>query len=502
MRDKKLSVNLSVNILSYGISTILSFLITPFIVNHLGKEVYGFYGIANSFVNYITVIATALNSMAAKYITVEKVRGNLLKANQYYTSILFSNVLLCVILTPILAITVFNLQTILQISDEYLLDVQALFCLIFAAMLLRFSTSVYGTATYITNRMDLKAYIDMAKSIVRLLLYLLLFAFFKPSVIYLGVVIFFLESFNSVVQIFLAHKLIPDLSVERKFFNGGLIVGTLRVGVWNSFNQLGDLMLSSSDLIMANILLGESASGNISIIKTLPSLISGIITAINAVFMPRIAIVYAMNDTEKLVAEVKRAQKILGMFVTPVVVILMVFGPDFYKLWVPNNDYILLGKLSTIDVCRMMLIAVVWPVSNLNIVLDRVKLPSLLVIGSGICNIAMMAILTKFTDMGIFSIVVTTLVLTIAFYGGFIPTYPCGLLNIKWNTFVGPIFQMIGCALLTGAVVVPLHNSVKIDTWFDFISMGCVCGIVALLISAFTFVGKRNISKILHGVHM
>lgn len=89
MKGKRLSINLVANLLSYAIATILSFYITPFLVNHLGKEIFGFYGIANNFVSYITVVAVALNSMASKYITVELVRGNTLKAKQYFTSIFF-----------------------------------------------------------------------------------------------------------------------------------------------------------------------------------------------------------------------------------------------------------------------------------------------------------------------------------------------------------------------------------------------------------------------------
>ena len=155
MDKKRLSINLVANLLSYGIATVLSFCLTPFLVRNLGKEIYGFYGIANSFVSYITVVSVALNSMAAKYITVELINGNKNKAKQYYTSIFFSNVVLCLILTPILVLIVLNLKSILSISSSYIVDVQILFTLIFAAMLLRFITSIYGCATYASNRIVL-----------------------------------------------------------------------------------------------------------------------------------------------------------------------------------------------------------------------------------------------------------------------------------------------------------------------------------------------------------
>lgn len=498
MNKGRLSKNLFANIISYTISILLSFLVTPFIVNNLGKEIYGFYGIANNVVSYITIIAVALNSMAAKYITVEVVRGNQLKAKQYYSSIFFSNIILCVVLAPILGIVVANLSGFLKISSQYYTQIQVLFALVFFAMLLRFSTSIFGSATYATNRMDLSAYVDISKSVLRLILFAFLFLLLKPSIIYLGIVLFLLEFFNAVVQIFLAKKLLPEITIKKKYFDFKLIVSTLKVGVWNSLNQLGDLMLSSSDLIMANILIGESASGNISIIKTMPSLVSGVITAINTVFMPRVAYEYAKNSTKSLVKEIQQAQKIMGAIITPIVMLLIVFGFDFYDLWVPGNDIELLGRLSAIDICRMALIAVAWPVSNLNIVLDKVKTPSILVICSGIINVVSMALLTKTTNMGIYAIVATTLILTILFYGVFIPIYPSKLLNLPWNTFVFPIGQMVISVIISGPILVLLHSAFSINNWIDFILCGGLCAIPAFLISIFTFVGPKTIVEIIN----
>lgn len=497
MDKKRLSINLISNVLSYFVATVLSFLITPFLVRNLGKEIYGFYGIANSFVNYITIVATALNSMAAKYITVEYVRGNESQAKKYYSSIFFSNVILCLVLTPILVVVILDLNVLLNISDVYVRQVQCLFELIFAAMLLRFITSVYGTATYTTNRMDYRAYIDLVKAGLRLVLYLLLFTIFRPSIVYLGIVLFLLEAFNSIAQIVISKKLMPTLKIEGKYFDFRLVLQTLKIGIWNSLNQLGDLLLSSSDLIMANILLGESASGNISIIKTLPTLISGVITAINGVFMPRAANYYAQGNKKELVKEIKHSQKLMGTVITPLVVTLIVFTSDFLNLWVPGNDIELLTNLANIDISRMLIVAVVWPVANLNIILDKVKTPSLLVIASGVLNIVSMYALTTYTDIRIYAIVVTTFVLTLLFYGLFIPIYSSKNLEISLWSFLKAEGQMLLSSVVTYYVVKLIHSCFTINTWFSFIIIGGICGIVAIVIGlvVFWFDSINNVGK-------
>lgn len=493
---KRLSVNIVSNLVSYGISVILSFFLTPFLVNNLGKEIYSFYGIANDFVNYITVISIALNSMASKYITVEYLRGNEKKAKQYFSSIFFSNVILCAILTPILIVIVLNLKYILTISNDYYTNVQILFTLVFLSMIIRLVSSVFGSSTYATNRMDLNAYVDIGKSVLRLCLYLLLFYIFKPSIMYVGIVLFILEMYYTVAIVALSKKLMPSMIISRSFFDYRLVVSTLKIGIWNSLNNLGDLLLSSSAVIMANILVNESAGGSISIIKTLPSLVSGVVSAMNGVFMPRVANAYAKDDKKLLVGEVNLGQRIMGCIVTPIIVLLVVFSSDFYELWVPGNNTALLSNLSTIDISRMAIIGAVWPVANLNVVLDKVKIPSLLVILSGFLNVVSMTILVKFTSIGVYAMPITTLVLTVAFYGIFIPIYPCKLLGVSKKSFIQPIFLMLVTFLISFLVVKSIHGLFYVNSWKDFIIWGGLCAIVCYAISIVVFWNKQLLKKI------
>ena len=501
MDKKRFSVNLVANILSYFVSAVLSFFLTPFLVNHLGTELYGFYGIANNTVNYITIIAIALNSMASKYITVEMVRGNQGKANRYFSSVFFSNIILCLILTPILVFFVLYLQLFLNVSSEYLTDVQILFLLVFLAMIVRFLTSVFGTAVYATNRMDYRAYLDFGKTGLRLIFFVLLFTIFRPSIIYLGFVLLLLEIFNSVTQIFFSKRLTPELKIRRSDFDKDLIKQTLRVGVWNSLNQLGDLLLSSSDLLVANILIGELASGNISIIKTVPVLISGIITAINVVFLPRITHLYGENRTEEMIKDVNRSQLLMGTLITPIVVLFSISGKAFFSLWVPNNDATLLSLLSCIEVSRMAVVAVTWPVSNLNIVMDKVKVPSIAVIISGLLNVFSMFLLIRFTQLGIYAIPITTLVIAGIFYGVFIPIYASRILKVSTAFFFKPILKMLMLVIVLLLVYVPLFRFLSLSTWLHYATFAGIGGVISLVISAVIMIGPRkSVSLLRRGV--
>ncbi|HEM3164473.1 TPA: oligosaccharide flippase family protein [Streptococcus suis 92-1191] len=497
MDKKRLSLNLIASIFSYALSIFFSFYLTPYLVNHLGKELYGFYGIANNLVSYIMVISMALNSMAAKYITVELVKGEKVRAKQYFTSIFISNVALSLVLVPILVILTIHLQDFLSISVGHLRQVQFLFAFVFLAMLIRLVSSIYGTATYAANRIDIRSYIEMGKSILRVALYVVIFSLLDASIVHVGFILLVLELFNSIIQISLSKKLLPEMTIDFSYFDIKLVFSTLKVGIWNSVNQLGDLLLSSSGLVLANIWLGEVASGNVSIIQTMPALISGIITAINGVFMPRIAHKYAVSKTSDLLDEVQMSQRVTGAIITPIIILLMVFSYEFYNLWVPGNDIELLQKLSIIDIARMMIIGVNWPVLNLTIVTDKVKFPSIVLIGLGVLNILIVNLLISFTNLGVFAIVLSTLIITILFYGIAIPLYSSFIIKQPWSALYKPICQMIVATTVMLPVTLYIHSLFSIHSWKDFILSGFMAAVVSYTISICVFIGPKFIFKLI-----
>ena len=59
--NKAIALNMVANILSFGVSMVISFFLTPYITKNVGIEAYGLVGLANSFINYVNVITAALN---------------------------------------------------------------------------------------------------------------------------------------------------------------------------------------------------------------------------------------------------------------------------------------------------------------------------------------------------------------------------------------------------------------------------------------------------------
>lgn len=57
-------LNLFASLISFAANLGIGFLMTPFIVQQIGAEAYGFVGLANTMINYATLFTLALNSVS------------------------------------------------------------------------------------------------------------------------------------------------------------------------------------------------------------------------------------------------------------------------------------------------------------------------------------------------------------------------------------------------------------------------------------------------------
>jgi len=116
MNKKRILTNLISNIISFLVQLCINFILTPIIVVKVGDAAYGFVGLANNFVSYAAIITLVINSMAGRFITIEYVKKNEEKVNQYYSSIFFINAILAIIITIFSAVFT-DLSSIIILSS-------------------------------------------------------------------------------------------------------------------------------------------------------------------------------------------------------------------------------------------------------------------------------------------------------------------------------------------------------------------------------------------------
>ena len=95
-RNQQTIINIVAAVLNMLVMTLISFVLSPYIVDTLGVEANGFVGLAQNFISYAALISTALNSMGSRFMMMAYYNDEQEKFRRYYSSLLLTNLLLAV----------------------------------------------------------------------------------------------------------------------------------------------------------------------------------------------------------------------------------------------------------------------------------------------------------------------------------------------------------------------------------------------------------------------
>lgn len=491
-RNKQLEINMVAQIIAFIVSLGISFLLTPFIVNNVSSEAYGFVGLSNNFVSYAELVTIALNSMAGRFITIKIHQNDKIGANKYFTSVVFANIVLAFIVAILSLIIVLFLDKLVNIPSEILIDAKLLFALMFLNFIISIISGIFGVAVFATNKLYLSSIRNIAAQIIRVGILVIAYSAFKPAVWYLGLSACICTTYNLIWNIRYTKILLPDIEVKRKYFDSKSILEIISSGIWNTITKLSQILTSGLDLLITNLLINSAMMGILSIAKTVPTAITSLIVTVASVFSPSMTIAYAKNNKNELVNQINQAMKIMTIFTVIPNAVLVCFGKEFYRLWIPQENIDLIYTLSVLSILNSVVSGVIYPLYNVFTITNKVKINSIVMILYGVISTTTTFTVLKFTDLGVYAIAgVSTgyaLILPFIFH---IP-YAAKYLDLKWYSFYNVALKSILCFSLLTILGMGINKLVFIDSWISLIFICMIYSVLALVLLLFIFLNKSE----------
>lgn len=491
-RNKQLTINLVSSILAFIINMGISFFLTPYITKNIGVEAYGFVSLGTQFINYASLVTIALNSMAGRFITIEIHRENWETANKYFNSVLLSNVIVAgLLLIPSILVVTF-LDRIVNIPVELLTDVKLLFAFLFLNYLISIVVSSFGVSTFATNKLYLKSLREIESRILKAVLLILLFVLLEPAVSYVGLTAVIVILYVSFFNIYYTRKFLPKLKLDKAYFEVKAVFELISSGIWNTVIQVGQILLQGLDLLIANIFISASIMGTLALSKTIPTLIVTLVGVIASVFIPDFTILYSKEKTDELVKSIKQSMKILGIIINIPIAVLVVFGEDFYRLWVPNQDPKLLQVLSIIAILTLVISGPINSLYGVFTVTNRLKTNALVLVLTGVVNVVVVFVLLKSTNLGIYAIAGVSTVLGIIRNLVFTAPYGAKYLGLKWTTFYPEVVKSVIAFCFITALGLLVDSIISVNSWISFFSVAAITGVLGLLLNSMIILKKQE----------
>ena len=499
MKEKK---RLIINLLATAVAALVqfgvNFILTPYIVQSLGAEAYSFIPLTNNIVGYANIITVAFYSMTARFVSIEYNKGNKKEANIFFNSALMSDIILAAILIiPSVIITLYS-NELINVPEKLIVDVKLTFAFSFVNMLLSLCMSAFGSVYYITNRLDLNAKRNIECNIVRAVLLVFLYGVLPAKIYYLIITIFLVNILLTGTNVFYCRKLTPELKPNFRVFRLSAVKMMISSGVWNAFNQASNVMLTTLDLLLANLFAGAAMTGVYSISKTVPNFILSVVGMLVPVFVPQLTIYYAQNKRLELQSALSYSVRCMGLICSFPIGFLMVFGKEFFHLWVPTQNASMLYWLSVITLFSLMISCSTEVVYNVFTVTNKLKVPAIVLFVLGVLNTIFVIVLMNATSLGIWSVPFAALLTSLFRNLVFTPVYASRVcLKIPCKDAYIPIVRGVLCTLVMVLVCLGYYELIHITySWITLIIAGISCCLVAGILNIFVVFNYEERKKL------
>lgn len=491
-QSKQTVLNMIGSVMTYVISMLISFFLSPYIVKNIGVDANGFITLANNFLGYISLASIALNTLGSRFVTISIYEKDNDKSNRYFSSIFYANLFLSIGLTIIYSLIIIFLDDLIDVSAALLPDVRLLFGVLFVNSVSNTIGSVFSVATFATNKLYLNSIATIITNLVRVTVLIVLFALFQPKLYYVGVSTFCSSFLLVVINFFFTKKLLPQIKINHKCFEIKKVKELVSGGIWASVNRLGTILLSDLDLLISNIFIDSIAMGVLSVSKTVPSAINSVVGSIVSVFSPNYTILYAQKKYKELIVNIKQSIKIMSILTNLPVIVLIICGEQFYRLWQPTQDAHELYILSILSIACVIISGGINCIYNIFTVVNKLRLNAVVVIISGLISTGIVFILLKTTDLGIYAIAGVSTVVSIIRNFAFTAPYGAKCLNIKWYSFYPEMIKSLIFVLISVFVSYFPSKVIKGDNWISLILLGIITVAVSACIGYFIILNKEE----------
>jgi O-antigen/teichoic acid export membrane protein len=422
--------------------------------------------------------------MASRFVGYELYNKNTEKANTYFSSVLYGDLLFVGIIFIPASILLWHIQHFINVPDDLVHDVRILFYIVFLNMCISVVGAVFHAVFVITKKLYLDSIRNVVTNILRVIILIALYWLLPTSIIYIGIAALVTGVVAIGCNIFYTRKYLPEIKLKASYVKLSAVKEITASGVWNSFNQLSIVLLHGLDLLICNTMVSAQAMGLLSVAMTLPNAVSSCISTFSYLFTPQFLEHFSRKEFGALKNDINNSIKFMTVISCLPISFLIGFGEPFYQLWTPNTDVQAVFLISVLVILPNFTGAAINSVNNLYSVANQVKWPAIVLAITGVLNVAFIFVLLKCTSLGVYAIVIVSAVIGMVRNIVFNAPYAARCINEKYSIFWPEMFKSFVVLSVCCVICYSVCHLFSITSWAELILIGgSTVALLAILVS-------------------
>ncbi|MBI1866261.1 MAG: oligosaccharide flippase family protein [Candidatus Staskawiczbacteria bacterium] len=331
-RKRTISSNIKYNIINYGISFAVGLVLFPFIVSHVGKEVYGAYLLVMTFIGYFGVLDFGIGTAVVKYIAEFMGRGDKEGTSKIINSSLFFYIIVGLISAVTLLILSFYFDRIFNIGTANVAIMRQLFWVAAIASLFIWPGRTFDGVLYGLQRFDWLAINNIAITILTAISAYFIFLNNFGMVWFLALSYFLIIARYIISYIILRHRILKihifsphfDKETSKKIFSFSFFV---------FLSSLLSLLIFNFDSFVIGTFASVSAVTLYGVGYSLQNGFRAVNSLIGGPLFSASASLEGKNEQGKQKELLFKGTKYMTMIFAPAVIITIIFAELFITNW-------------------------------------------------------------------------------------------------------------------------------------------------------------------------
>lgn len=465
---KQLITNVFANGLSFVITAILNFILVPYYIDEIGFSAYGFIPLSMFFMAYINVITQSLVISINRNLIHAIANEDKVQCQIIFNSSFFMVAGIGIFLTVISILLSMKLEFLINIPPSLILDVKVLFVTVSINFLISLLSSILSTPLYAENRLDLIQYSSILRVVVKTISVVTLFSFFEPS-LFLVAIATIVSGLVVCFYMCLFFRIYSNgLVINMRFYNKKSAFQFLHFGKWVILNDIGSLLFTKLDILLANKMFDSTAAAKISIGTQFSDLLRVFSGVVGGVTGPVVMKLHANNEKEKMLNMTKSIMLFLSLSLGGFIVLISFYADYILNIWL-GDEYVDLSLLVMIVTLPLIFNLSSQPLFPILMSLGKVKVPALMNIILGLGIVLSSFTLNYFTSIGYITIAVSTSFFLLLKNLVFLPLYSSYVMNVGYGYFYDVYIKGAGYSILLYVFLGFLDFRFEGKSIFDFV---------------------------------
>lgn len=472
---KQIKLGAILSYISIAINIVAGLIYTPWMIDQIGEASYGLYTLANSLIT-LFLVDFGLSSATSRYVAKYRAEGNQEKVDNFLGVIYKLYMIIDAIIFIALIVMYFLIDVIyVKLTPVEIEQFKVVYIIAAAFAVINFP--------FVTFNGILNAYEKFIQLKVADLIYRILLVGMTVAALIMGYGLYALVAVHAIVGLiiivykFIVLKKCTPVKVKIRYSERSLYKDLLGFSIWVTIASLAQRLVFNITPSVLGAVASSAAIAVFGVVSTIEGYTFTVTNAINGMFMPKIARIYANNDGDinPLLLKVGKFQYILnGLIVSGFAVV----GKLFIDLWVgPEFELAYYGILLVI--IPGLFYNSLQIANTAMTVRKKVKTIAFVNVAMGITNVILSFVFSYFFGVvgACLSIFVAYMVRAVA-----LNIIYKKVLNVNIGAFVSQCYLRMSIPMIISiAVGLVINRFMPLTGWLQFIVVGCATVAVYLL---------------------